>query len=703
VKHGETIVRLRNLFERALPGLRLWLSPKSNRPLVLLFLVALGLFLLPLAFDVAKAIYFGIPYWLRWLMGEAALLLLIALGLKRLWRVGPTDLWPAPDEPASGQGTTAARLIPWALRLAVASLALPIMEHPDGLGFADWDFVLDKFEALRRSILIWGQFPWWNPWCRGGFPLAAEPQIGAVSLATPLVLALGTSIGLRIAAVLCLMIAVEGAYRLGLLWLREPWSSAVVALLYCLNGGVIINTAQGYVLAMSYCSVPWLAYHAFRIDRGFSDGLWLGFWLAFSVLNGIQYLTFFGGMFAALVWLRVLRLQPPGGRARLWGHTLASLGAFLALCGWRLAPVLFVLLDDKRERVTYWDESIFVMCKHLLTRPDPDWATALPGRYHATYVEMASYVGPIAAVLAAASLAQGWRWWHTLTALCYWLALGSVSWYHPSFWLAPWPIFASAHVVTRWHHLGLLGFGLAAGSVLARWRNSGSRATRVLAALCVVVIAVDLVSLAFQQFPLAFSIPREERFFPGPRVPDIQNVRAGLGFPCAQRGYGVIQGYEPMISYYRDAQTLRKGREEPDYRGESWTASGVIQPVFWSPNRIVFQAAPAQEVYLNQNPGSWWWSNGERAFPGLHCAEPMVPFVARADARGRLELKIVPRGWDLGVGLTILGVAILLSLWIGRGLVQLSYSEHTQGVSWRFLHFARNGHGSDGPRQGPGN
>ena len=145
------------------------------------------------------------------------------------------------------------------LRLGVLSLAFPILQGLDGMGFADWDFVLDKFEAMRRTILIWGQFPWWNPWSRGGFPLAAEPQIGAVSIATPLVLTLGTSIGLRISAIFCLLIAVEGTYRLAWIWFREPWAAAAVALVYGLNGAVIISTALGYVLAMSYCSLPWLA------------------------------------------------------------------------------------------------------------------------------------------------------------------------------------------------------------------------------------------------------------------------------------------------------------------------------------------------------------------------------------------------------------------------------------------------------------
>ena len=38
---------------------------------------------------------------------------------------------------------------------------------------------------------------------------------------------------------------------------------------------------------MSYCNLPWLAYYAFRILDRFSDGLWLGCWLAFVVMNGI--------------------------------------------------------------------------------------------------------------------------------------------------------------------------------------------------------------------------------------------------------------------------------------------------------------------------------------------------------------------------------------------------------------------------------
>jgi len=649
--------------------LRPWVDPRSYRPLVLLVVASLVVFLAPLALDVGTALFSRLPSWFRWSLGEAAFLAIVAAGLRRLWHVRPTDMWPlrpGPGEPrldaAPGQW------IPWAMRLAVASLLLPIMQHPDGLGFADWDFVLDKFEAMRRTILVWGQFPWWNPWCRGGFPLAAEPQIGAVSIATPLVLTLGTTIGLRISAIVCMVIAVEGAYRLAWLWFREPWSAAAAALIYGLNGSVIINTAQGYVLAMSYCSVPWLAFYAFRIGGRLSDGLWLGFWSAFAVLNGLQYISFYGSLLAALIVMRAVRIQPPGHRLKLLAHTMAAVGMSLTLCGWRLATVLLVLRDDRRERATHWDESPMAVFHHLLTRPSPDWPDVIPGWHWATFIELTWYVGPVVLLLVVASLAYGWRWWHTLALAAGWLAIGSVRGYHPSYWVADWPIFASTHAVTRWRFIATLGLGLAAGSVLARWRRSGNRMTGALAILSAVVIAVDLVSLGHQQLPLAFSVRPEPHKFPGPPVRDIVNVRDGLGYACVLRGYGVIRGYEPMLGYRRDAPTLRRAREDPDYPGESWTANGPVQPVDWSPNRLVFQVAPQEEVWINQNPGSWWWANGRPAFAGRRCAEPMIPFVARADGTGRLELRIRPRGLAAGIGLHVIGVALLAAAWLGRRL-----------------------------------
>jgi hypothetical protein len=657
---------------------RSWVDPSTYRPLVLLVVISLGVFLMPLALDIAYALYFALPFWFRKSLGHGIFLTMIAAGLWRLWQVRPGDRWPIdPERNESRANSAASRWIPWALRLGVVSLVVPIMQNPDGFGFADWDFSLDKFEALRRTILVWGQFPWWNPWSRGGFPLAAEPQIGPIWMATPFVLTLGTTVGLRLSSILCLLIAVEGTYRLAWLWFREPWATAATALIYGLNGAVIIQLAMGYVMPMSYCTLPWLAYFAIQIGRRFSDGIWLGFWMGFVVMTGLQYLSLYAVPITAMTWIRALRVQPPQRRVALVLHTMAAVGVFLLVCGWRLSTVFLVLLDDKRERVTYWDETPLTALHYLLFRPRPGWIDDFTPTLIATFSELTCYVGPVVLLLAAVSLAFGWRWWHTLTLVCFWLAMGSLTWYHPSYWLLDWPFFRSAHVVTRWRFPALLGLAFAAGSVLARWRASPHLAFRALAVSLVGVIAVDFLVLGHQQCPLAFSIRPKPEMFPGPPVPDIVNVLEGMGYPSAMRGYGLIRGHEPMLSYYRNAPTLRRAREDPDYRGEAWTENGTIRPVFWSPNRLVFQVEPGQTVHINQNPGSWWWVNGRPAFPGRRCAELMVPFTVVADAQGRVVLEIHPRGLAFGIGLHFAGASLVALAWLCRS--RLGRSDHLPG------------------------
>jgi hypothetical protein len=647
---------------RAILGLlkhvRPWIDPRSRRFLLPLTIGCFAAFLWPLAADVSSAWFFAVPWIIRWSLAQAAIVAGIVAGLVQLWVVYPSDVWPSASD--LRPGTTTSRWMPWLLRFAVASLAIPMLENPDGLGFADWDFVLDKFEAVRRTILIWGQFPWWNPWCRGGFPLAAEPQIGAMSIATPMVLAMGTPIGLRVAAILCVWIAVEGAYRLGWLWFREPWAAAAVALVYGLNGAVSVSLAVGYIIAMSYGSLPWLAYHAFRIGEGFRHGIGLGFWMAFTLMNGLQYLSLYAVLLVAAVWLRALRVQPRGQRGELLRHTMGAVGLFLVISGWRLATVYLVLLDDRREAMTLWDESVTAIWRHLLVRPGIDWP-ATSGRHWDWYVSVTSYVGPAVVLLAVMSLARGWRWWHTLVAITGWLAIGSRHWYQPSYWLADWPFVGSAHVVTRWRFVAMLGIGLAAGSVLARWRASGQWARATLAAAAVLVIAADFLALASGQVALAFSVTPDRRWFPDPPVREIVNLGDGIGYPCVLRGYGVIRGYEPMLGYRRDAPTLRRPREDPSYRGEAWTDEGGIRPVSWSPNRLIFQVRPGQEVFINQNPGSWWLVNGRRGFEGRRCAEPMLPFAVKADGTGRLELRIDPPGLKTGIILHGIGAMLLAS------------------------------------------
>ena len=282
--------------------------------------------------------------------------------------------------------------------------------------------------------------------------------------------------------------------------------------------------------------------------------------------------------------------------------------------------------------------------------PSPTGPTSITGRHWAAYVSITSYVGPVVVSLALVSVARGWRWWHTLVLVSGWLAIGSTQWYHPSYWLLDWPFFGSAHVVTRWRFVAILGLGLAAGSVLARWRASARRAWSALAAgVDRWSSRVDFVVLAHQQLPLAFCVRPEPRWFPGPPVPEIVNVGDGLGYPCVLRGYGVIRGYEPMLSYHRDAPTLRLAARSPAIaarpgrtRARSGRSSGARTA--WSS-----RSGPARRSSSTRIPARGGGSTAAASSRAADVPSRCSRSPRRADATGRLELRIDPPGLRPGI------------------------------------------------------
>src|SRR5690348_11896145 len=112
-----------------------WLDPRSRRPLVVVAVAAIGVVLAPLAADYADVFFGSIPREVYRAIGQGAMIGAIAVGVRRLCRVRPGDRWPEWVEPGASGGASA-RWVPWALRLIVASLAIPLLRNPDGVGFA---------------------------------------------------------------------------------------------------------------------------------------------------------------------------------------------------------------------------------------------------------------------------------------------------------------------------------------------------------------------------------------------------------------------------------------------------------------------------------------------------------------------------------------------------------------------------------------
>jgi len=288
------------------------------------------------------------------------------------------------------------------------------------------------------------------------------------------------------------------------------------------------------------------------------------------------------------------------------------------------------------------------------------------GHYGLGWHEFGCYVGIVPCVLFVWSLRRGWRWWHTLAVVCFWFAIGNVRWYHASSWLTELPVLSTLRVASRWRVIAVLGVAIGTGVMLSEWRSSARRGVRWLSAALAGLIVVDLGLNALPVYRRVFANEPAAINADTDRAEIVQTETLPLSVPSGamlatlRANRGVVYSYEPLIGSDDNPYSARRWVGHANYRGEYWSPDGPVELVRWSPNKITLRARPRAEVFINQNPGSYWHVNGRRVFAELRSVDRHAEFRIEADANGLVELAARPRNMAWGAAAT--GLGILLSL-----------------------------------------
>ncbi len=574
-----------------------------------------------------------------------------------------------------------------ALHAAVLLLGVAMLWEPGKWGGEDWDYFAHHYEAMRRSVLEYRQVPWWNPWSCGGLPLATNPQLGLISINFPLVLIFGTYPGLKLAVLLHLIAAAEGARWLAGLWFRDELARAVVAFIYVFNGSVALYVAAGHLGIELIAFVPWAIGLAFWMERAWRWGFALGAVLAVAVLESFQYfVVYLVMMLVGLIAWRFWISSRDKRRLLLLG-CLSAGAMFLALAGMRTVLVGKLIRDFPRTRFSIIHQHVSLQTLGVMfVRPGQNMDYRFQtdaGTMGIGWHEYGCYVGVLPCVLFAASIRQGWRWWHTLTLACFWLALGNDSWYLPSDWLTHLPVLNTLRVASRWRVVGVLGIALGCGAALAELRESSRKMWRMVATGVAGLIALDLFLNAWPVYrnvflnePMVIAREANDRGFvqihhenlPVAPKPGTMMMATLLA------NYGVIYSYEPVLGQGKPLSG-RVWQRHKDYQAEYWSPDGPVELVRWSPNAISLRAPPHAEVHVNQNPGSYWFVNGQPAFPQHRSVDRQAPFQVPADSNGVVELSIVPSGFSWGWAATSIG---LLGVVLIQGMHQKLHGRQSQ-------------------------
>jgi hypothetical protein len=174
--------------------------------------------------------------------------------------------------------------------LAVVFCA-PLFEHPNGLGIIDWDEKLSYYGAVLKSVIEYGQLPFWNPWKCGGDVLWQNPLVPLLSPVYALATIMPVALAIKVEIVLHYWIGFIGMHLLltevvGLTFLPLV---VYLASIFTLSGAPAIHLQVGHSVFLPAFYLPWLLFFFLRAMKSgaIRDALLGGAVLASGIQSGL--------------------------------------------------------------------------------------------------------------------------------------------------------------------------------------------------------------------------------------------------------------------------------------------------------------------------------------------------------------------------------------------------------------------------------
>ncbi len=570
--------------------------------------------------------------------------------------------------------------------LAVGVVLAPLWAHPHGYGWHDWDQMEAHRYLADKTIRLYHQFPFWDPYECGGHTWWAGIESGTVIVPwLPIYLIFSLPIAIRIEVTIAVLVGVLGTWKLARRFTESAGACLLVTCVFLLNARFAMQLAVGHTWHLYYAGLPWAL---FFFDRAiFSDDarpvrdiVWLAVTMAMLVYQGAIY-PLPQGALILLIYGVTLGISSRSLRP------LAILGASGVLAMALAAPRLLPLVDSLHRfpRVVPSEETIDAgrfLAFYTLKATDAH-PKVTPWGWH----EFGIYIGWIPLALMLGSLftfrTARERGLAYAGVFCILNAFGRFVSFAPWALLHDWvPVFRSQHVPTRWLFPAVLLLLVVAASATERWiekRGWGARRPRFEIAALVIcaLVSFDVVyeshralrgwfarpaprpSESIAMYHQESAIPKELAYDEADwTLPALPAMRANVGLIQCGTFHGQAVGFRN-----EEAGLGAHGVGDADYRGETYFENGTAEASIesWSPNavKVRFANAHAGDVLvLNQN-----WDPGWRAaHQDIIDSHDLVATRVAQDS-GEIEFRYVPRFFYLGLVIFALACgAILVAL-----------------------------------------
>ena len=544
---------------------------------------------------------------------------------------------------------------------------LPYFTSGQRIVWGDFSFFAQGYEAMRISILEFGQFPWWNPWVSGGIPLYANPQFGLFSIQTVLVFIFGSVMGLKLAIFLY---TIAGYFSMHLLLRRYFKIDSVISValsLVWVFGTFFVNHLPSHFTFVWYMLVPLFVYLSLtaKTYKGWSM---LG--LAFAVMALSQTHNPFVHISVICATIIAVRLLLSKYKITFLKQVALAGLVFLVVAGHRVFYALQNISQFPREGLVDLAPNFASAVESPFlpfSKANPLGFINYPGHpliphgFHeaSAYISIGVYVAAlIGIILLVATLfrsreklkATTKKWLVPIVILmlgggAFVTALGDFGMLSPYNIIKHLPILSSMRVSTRWFLFFNMAVIIFVGLVYMQAKRNKDLATifKVLIFLGTAelfLLNMGYQSAVFSKTPVTSTqsvrenVYAQTAYFGEKRVlPDGDIIPNDGSMPDEYREYeattfnlGVLYANDSFVQLQYEKH-YRPGHPTCPYEeGCSFVKSGNAKVVEWSPQKIVLERTDDKPIYLNMNNSSYFLINGKRHVM-LRASEPLEDFV----------------------------------------------------------------------------
>jgi putative flippase GtrA len=545
------------------------------------------------------------------------------------------------------------------LTLPILAFSYQLLASGNNIIPGDPDYYFQQYEAFRRSVLEFHQFPFWNGWIGGGIPLFANIQFGLVSIQAPFVLLFGAVMGMKIAVVGYQIIGFFGFKKLFQEHFKtERFRAICLAYIPVFGSFFTYRVIAGHFTFLMIAFVPWLLLFYLQRSKRYA-WIWFGLIASFMIWSAPHYTTIMS-MAVVGIWFGYELLFRLCGtlRSKKWHELWAMLkqtalffakaGALIAvLTAYRMYFVLSFIKDFPRPESAS-NESYTGVMRGLYALWGPDQfknPPQLPSGWG--WAEAGTYIGIGTLIcLVLVLFVYGRRLMArqespfsypialllVLFVSFFVLGMGNFSSLAPYTLLNHLPVFDSMRVATRW----LMWASLIVLFILAAYKDKRFRI--VINIILLVTVAELFLANAHvmgsayflksdQYRPARASFDQQYRYrLPRPTyTPDVAAIYSydeNL-YETTRNNFGEVIAGDSLVDTRQPHSTIRCGANQ----GHCNFISSNARIVFWSPNKVVVQRLAAGPININMNPGKGWRVNGKYAFAQDKITDPSKAFI----------------------------------------------------------------------------